>query len=215
MRRVNVIASLTPQAIAAAVALTLSLHGQGLCVAQELSRTDSRGYLSGGFGAQAPQFQRSVFEIGYKKPRSDRGYAFAVNLRFGRYSAYDLLGRQRFEADGFTPGARPLYASTFYGMQGPLPLARSVRELYARASAGLTFYLGQTASMSGTPGDQQPIPEVGLRVAPGIEFAIGIGRQGAGLRPWSEIRLGTEYISRSGLGFAGPVIAVGLDIPVP
>lgn len=103
----------------------------------------------------------------------------------------------------------------FYGMQGPLPLARSVSELYARASAGLTFYLGQTASMSGTPGDQQPVPEVGLRVAPGIELALGIGRRGAGLRPWSEIRLGTEYISRSGFDFAGPVIAVGLDIPAP
>jgi hypothetical protein len=215
MRRMNWVASLTPQAIAAAVALAVSVQGQELCVAQDPSRTASRGYLSGGFGAQVPWFHRSVFEIGYKKAPSDRAYTFALNSRFGRYSAFDLVGRRRFEADGFSPGARPLYASVLFGMRGPVPLAQSVRELYARASAGLTFYLGQSGSRAGDPSDPPPVPEVPMRVAPGAELAIGIGRHGAGITPWSEIRLGMEYVSRSGLGFMGPIIAVGLDIPAP
>jgi hypothetical protein len=214
MGTMDLVSRLIPRGISAGAVLAVGLLGPGVCIAQETSQPDSRGYLSAGFGAQAPQFHRSAFEIGYKNASSARAYGFAVNLRFGRYSAFDLLGQQRFEADGFTSGARPLYASAFYGMQGPLPLARSVPELYARASAGLTFYLGQSGSRT-DPSDLQPVPEVALRVAPGAELAVGIGRHGIGLRPWSEIRLGTEYISNSGLGFVGPVIAIGLDIPAP
>lgn len=215
MRRMNLVVTLMPQALATAAVLAVGLQGQGACLAQDTAGTDSRGYLSGGFGAQVPWFHRSVFEIGYKKPPSNRAYTFALTSRFGRYSAFDLLGKRRFEADGFTPGARPLYASMLYGMRGPLPLARSVPELYARASAGLTFYLGQSGSRSRDPSDPRPVPEVPMRIAPSVEFAIGIGRQGVGILPWSEIRFGTEYVSRSGMGFVGPVIAVGFDVSTP
>jgi hypothetical protein len=206
--------SLTLRAIAVAAMFAAGLQDQRRCLAQVPSQTDSRGYLSAGFGAQVPSFHRSVFEIGYKPP-SNRAYTFAVTSRFGRYSAFDLLGKRRFEADGFTPGARPLYASVLYGMRGPLPLARSVRELYARASAGLTFYLGQSGSAQRDPSDPQPVPEVPMRIAPGAEFAIGIGRHGVGILPWSEIRFGAEYVSRSGMGFVGPVIAIGFDVSAP
>ncbi|MGH7580723.1 MAG: hypothetical protein ACREM9_11165, partial [Gemmatimonadales bacterium] len=109
--------------------------------------------LSAGLGAQAPDFDRSVFEVGFKRsPRPD-AYGFIVNLRFGRYSEVDVFGSALAQADGFTSGARPLYAAIFYGLQGPIPMVR-VRGAYARASVGLTTYLGQT----GTPGTETLLP---------------------------------------------------------
>lgn len=165
--------------------------------------------LLAAFGAQAPDFDRSVFEIGFKQsPRLD-AYGLTVNLRFGRYSAVDVFGRDLAEADGFTTGARPLYAAMFYGLQGPIPML-CVRGSYARASVGLTSYLGQT----GTPGSGATLPVRGVdpRFAPGMEFAVGIGQPYGRVRPWSEIRVGSEYLSRTGLEFVKPVIVIGIDV---
>jgi len=185
---------------------------RGEVEAQQASAEGSRGQLSAGFGAQTPDFDRSVFEVGYKRSKSIGTYTLAVNLRFGRYSALDLLGRERAQADGFTADAHPLYASMFYGLQGPAPLLRSVRGAYARASVGLTSYLGQSA---GSSSDPQPVREIGPRFAPGMEFTFGIGQPSGSIRPWSEIRVGGEYMSRTGLGFVGPVLAVGIDMAGP
>jgi hypothetical protein len=165
--------------------------------------------LSVGLGAQAPDFGRSMLEVGYRRsPRPD-AYDFIANLRFGRYSAADMLGSARAQADGFTTGARPLYAATFYGLQGPIPMLR-ISGAYARASVGLTAYLGQT----GTPGTETTLPVRGVdpRLAPGMEFAVGIGQPNGWVRPWSEVRAGGEYLSRTGLRFVKPVIAVGVDV---
>lgn len=165
--------------------------------------------LLAGLGAQAPGFDRSVFEVGFRRsPRLD-AYGLTVNLRFGRYSPVDVFGRALAEADGFTTGARPLYASMFYGLQGPIPMLR-VKGTYARASVGLTSYLGQT----GTPGTETTLPVRGIdpRLAPGLEFAVGIGQPNGRVRPWSEIRAGGEYMNRTGFEFVKPVIAIGVDI---
>lgn len=188
---------------------------RGEAGAQAPSPERSRSQLSVGFGAQTPDFDRSVFEAGYKRSKSIGALTLAVNLRFGRYSALDVLGRERAQTDGFTTGARPLYVSIFYGLQGPAPLLRSLKGAYARASAGVTSYLGQSSISSGDPENPQPVREIGPRFAPGVEFALGIGQPSGTVRPWSEIRVGGEYMSRTGLGFVGPVLAVGIEVPAP
>ena len=163
-----------------------------------------------GFGV-SPGLERGAVDASWRRGLSDR-YVTTVRLRVGRYDPYDLLGRDRAAELGYDRETRPAHVSGYIGRQGPAVLLPWKRHLFTRIAGGATFYGGQrgkTAVEADTVVVRADVdPYVGL----GAEVALGFRLPTGKIRPWLEVRTGTEYLMRTGLRWLLPVFTAGIEI---
>jgi hypothetical protein len=145
-----------------------------------------------------------------------RRYSLTTSARFGRYSPHHLVGDSRATLDGFADNVRRDFWSLYMGLTGQAPILPTAWGLYARVAAGGSAYMGQQFRDAPPGGDPSQIqPKVSLRLAPGVEIAVG--------RAWLEIlgdiglkaewRLGYEQVSRSDRQGPNSMLLFGGVIP--
>ncbi len=55
-------------------------------------------------------------------------------------------------------------------------------------------------------------PSIAPRFGFGGEFALGFRSVGSKFRPWLEVAVGTQYVSRAGLRFIRPSVLFGIEV---
>ena len=55
-------------------------------------------------------------------------------------------------------------------------------------------------------------PSIAPRFGFGGEFALGFRSVGRKFRPWLEVAVGTQYVSRAGLRFIRPSVLFGIEV---
>jgi hypothetical protein len=164
-------------------------------------RTESRGVLVGiGWGIDPLQPSSHQLDVLLAVPAAGPRLRYATGLRYGRYAPGDLLGATRATLDGFAPGVHRDFWSVYAGLQRGLPVLPPAVEPYIRVAIGGSMYMGQEFRES-QPGED-PLdfqPQIGPRLAPGVEAAVGLARirvaGQVGLR--TELRLGYEHVPDS------------------
>jgi hypothetical protein len=156
-------------------------------------------------------WERGLFEIGWRPYAPDR-YVFAVRIRVGEYVPSDLFGRAGATDEGFDPDTRPLFGSIYVGAQGPIPLLPPNRVAYWRIGAGTSGYLGQSSTTS-SDGDEVAVllPSITPFFGMGGEVAVGVRVPGGSIHPFIETRTGSEYVTRRGMRWIPPVVAIGIE----
>ena len=163
-----------------------------------------------GLGASV-NIERGVLDVAWRRAIPNR-YVTSVRLRVGEYNPAKLLGSENDLLNAFEPDQRPPYISALIGRQGRAPwLGRE--SIYTRLSLGVSVYGGQSGEES-VEGDT--LPGVRLSVDPfvgfGGELAIGIRMPQGKVRPWLEVRTGTEYLTRTGFRWLVPVVTIGVEL---
>ncbi len=163
--------------------------------------------LGGSVGAE-----RWVSEISWRPGLGDT-YVTVARLRAGQYNPADLLGSARAEREELNPHARPPYASIYVGKQGPAPLLPWKRVVYSRVAIGVSGYLGQSSE---TIPDADSLivlePPTASYFGLGGELALGATLPNGAVRPWIEVRAGTEYLMRIGVRWIRPALMVGIEV---
>ncbi len=164
-------------------------------------RTGRRGLLVGvGWGIDPLQSSTHQFDVLLTMLHAGPRLSLATGLRYGRYAPHDLLGSTRAALDGFAPGVRRDCWSVYMGLKRGLPVLPASAGPYIRVAVGGSMYMGQEfreADPGENPLDFQR--QVGPRLAPGVEAAVGLTRVRLagqfGLR--TELRLGYEHVPYS------------------
>ncbi len=164
-----------------------------------------------GLGASVG-LERGVLDISWRRGIPDR-WVMSFHARAGEYDPYELLGTAEAVEHGYDAETRPAYASAYIGRQGPALLLPWKRHVFTRFSAGVSIYGGQTGEIVE---DADTLVTVREEVNPyfgfGAEFAIGIRIPSGKVRPWLEVRTGTEYLTLSGFRWLVPLATIGIEI---
>ena len=163
-----------------------------------------------GLGASV-NLERGVLDVAWRRGISNR-YVTSVRLRVGQYNPAKLLGSENAVEQGFESETRPGYVSALIGRQGPAPwLGRE--SVYTRLSLGMSVYGGQIGEAAIEGDTLLTIREsVDAFVGLGGELAIGVRMPRGKVRPWLEVRTGTEYVTRTGFRWLVPVVTIGVEL---
>ena len=157
-------------------------------------------------------WERALFELGWRSAKPD-GYASTARLRFGWHVSERLLGDELARSEGVSPDAKPLFASLYFGKQGPMPGIPWRNIVYTRVAIGGSMYLGQRIGAEpDTDSTFAVTPPSSLRFGGGAELALGVRYPVGAVRPWCEIRTGVERVLQVGTRWARPVLMLGLEV---
>jgi hypothetical protein len=163
-------------------------------------------------GGLSPGIERWLLEVGWRPGNPDM-FVLAVRARFGRYSPYSLLGTEYAAAEEYHPDLRPGYGSLHVGAQGPVPFLPWGRTGFLRATVGGSYYFGQKGGQVAEGDSLRVVRHIGAFFGIGPELALGARLPSGKIRPWAEIRIGTEYLGNVGaFRLVGPVFAAGIEI---
>jgi hypothetical protein len=163
-----------------------------------------------GLGASVG-LERGALDLSWRRSIPDR-WVTTLHARTGEYDPYDLLGRAEAAEHGYDAELRPAYASAYIGRQGPALLLPWKRHVFMRAAAGMSVYGGQGGE---TSVEADTVVTLREDVSPyfglGAEFAIGVRVPSGKVRPWLELRTGTEYLTLSGFRWLVPLATIGIE----
>ncbi len=164
-----------------------------------------------GLGASVG-LERGVLDISWRRGIPDR-WVTSFHARVGEYDPYELLGTAEAVEHGYDSSTRPAYASAYMGRQGPALLLPWKRHIFTRVSAGASVYGGQKGE---TVVDADTLLTLREDVSPyfglGAEIAVGFRIPSGKVRPWLEVRTGTEYLTLSEFRWLVPLATIGIEI---
>ncbi|UCD25649.1 MAG: carboxypeptidase-like regulatory domain-containing protein [Gemmatimonadota bacterium] len=162
-------------------------------------------------GGGSVSLERWVAEVAWRRGVPGK-YMTSVRLRAGQYDPEKLLGSANASEQGFESDTRPWYASGLMGVQGPAPWINK-EAIYARASLGASVYGGQSEVVAVEDSSYRTVREdIAPFVGLGGEVAIGLRMPRGKVRPWIEVRTGTEYVTRTGFRWLVPVVTLGVEL---
>lgn len=165
------------------------------------------------FGAGlSPAGQLWALEVAWRQGQPTK-YVTTVRARFGRYSPYDLLGTAKADSLEYHPDLRPAFGSLYVGLQGPTPLLPWKTIAYLRGALGATYYFGQQGGQVQEGDSLRTVMQISPFVGIGPELALGARIPSGSIRPWAEIRIGTEYFTNvKSFRLVGPILSAGIEI---
>jgi hypothetical protein len=155
--------------------------------------------------------ERGVLDVSWRRGIPNR-WVTTFHARVGEYDPFELLGAAEALERGFSTETRPAYASAYIGKQGPAWLLPWKDHVFTRVAAGASVYGGQkleVATGQDTVITRQDVsPYFGL----GVELAVGVRFPTGKVRPWLEVRTGTEYLTLSGFRWLVPLATIGIEL---